>query len=397
MARDKSLSLAAHVVASLLGRAGDPPVRVALWTGETVGSRAEAAVATVRLARPSVLWKLLANPDLQFGRCYVRGDLAVEGPLADLLTAAYDNASRHTSWRLRLVEALGLYDRAIGAARARSNARHHYEVGEDFYRLWLDPTLTYSCAYFPREDSTLEEAQLAKLDLVCRKLRLKPGEHVVEAGSGWGSLALYMAEKYGARVTAYNTASAQVAYARRSAADRGLSDRVTFVEGDYREIRGCYDAFVAVGMLEHVGRKQYRLLGNVIARSLRPDGRGLLHTIGRGRPRPMNPWIREAIFPGGHAPAVSEIMAVLEPNDLTVCDIENLRPHYARTLECWIERLEAAGAQIEQRYGPEFLRTWQLYLAGAIASFRTGWLDLYQVVFAPSRGRIPQTRRPPQD
>jgi len=147
-------------------------------------------------------------------------------------------------------------------------------------------------------------------------------------------------------------------------------------------------------MLEHVGRKQYRLLGNVIARSLRPDGRGLLHTIGRGRPRPMNPWIREAIFPDGHAPSVSEIMAVLEPNDLTVCDIENLRPPHARTLECWIERLEAAGAQIEQRYGPEFLRTWQLYLAGAIASFRTGWLNLYQVVFVRSRAAIPRSYRP---
>ncbi|RMF20481.1 MAG: class I SAM-dependent methyltransferase, partial [Deltaproteobacteria bacterium] len=354
-----------------------------LWSGETVGCAEQDAIASIRVRSRSALCKLLVDPDLQFGRCYVRGDLEVDGPLADLLAAAYSGASSHTSWRLRLSQLLGLYHRAIGAERARRNARYHYEVGEEFYRLWLDPTLTYSCAYFPSEDTTLEQAQIAKLDLVCRKLGLEAGQHVIEAGSGWGSLALYMAENYGVRVTAYNTASAQVAYARRLAAERGLSDRVTFVGADYREIRGRCDRFVAVGMLEHVGRKHYRLLGEIIARSLEPHGRGLLHTIGRGRPRPMNPWIREAIFPGGHAPSVSEIMAVLEPNDLTVCDLENLRPHYARTLECWLERFEAVAEQVEKRYGSEFTRMWRLYLAGAIASFRTGWLDLYQVVFVP--------------
>ncbi len=388
-------SLSARLVAGLLERAGAPPVRVKLPSGQTAGCPQQEAIASIHVRSRRVLWKLLVNPDLEFGRAYARGEIDVEGSLADLLTAAYARAPRSTSWRLRLGQALGLYHRAIGAERARRNARHHYEVGDDFYRSWLDPTLTYSCAYFARREAGLEEAQRAKLELVCRKLDLRPGQTVVEAGSGWGSLALYMAQHYGVRVRAYNTSGQQVAYARSLARRLGLDDRVEFIEDDYRSIRGHYDAFVSVGMLEHVGRRHYRQLGRIVANCLGRSGRGLIHAIGRAAPRPMNPWVRRYIFPDGHAPALSEILDVLEPNGLCVWDVENLRPHYARTLEVWLERFERSAARFEQQFGQQFVRTWRLYLAGALASFRTGWLELYQVVFLPAGAKLPRQRPAP--
>jgi cyclopropane-fatty-acyl-phospholipid synthase len=247
--------------------------------------------------------------------------------------------------------------------------------------LWLDASMTYTCAYFPSDDATLEQAQEAKLELVCRKLGLRPGQHVIEAGAGWGSLALHMAREHGVTVTAYNVSREQVEYAREQARREALTDRVTFVEDDYRNIVGRSDAFVSVGMLEHVPRSGYRGLGRIIRRALAPGGRGLIHTI--GRPRPMAPprWTRRRIVPGGYMPALSEIADVLEPNGLRVVHVENLRPHYARTLACWLERFESNGARVEEMFGERFVRMWRLYLASAQAGFRSGWMQLYQVVF----------------
>ena len=182
----------------------------------------------------------------------------------------------------------------------------------------------------------LKRRQTAKLDLVCRKLDLKPGERVVEAGCGWGSLALFMARHYGVRVRAFNISSEQIAYARERAAAEGLTDRVEFIQDDYRHVQGSCDAFVSVGMLEHVGAADYPTLGRVIDRTLTPNGRGLLHFIGRDQPAPLSPWIRKRIFPGAYAPTLPEVFErVLEPYSLSVLDVHNLRWHYAKTLEHW--------------------------------------------------------------
>jgi cyclopropane-fatty-acyl-phospholipid synthase len=205
-----------------------------------------------------------------------------------------------------------------------------------------------------------------------------------------------MARRYGARVRAFNVSREQVAWARDRARREGLDDRVEFVEDDYRAIRGRFDAFVSVGMLEHVGRRSYRELGRVIARSLDPArGRGLLHFIGRDRPRPLNAWIRRRIFPGAYPPALAEVdRDVLGPERLAVVDVENLRSHYALTLRHWRERYERAAEEGRVGRDERFRRAWRLYLAGSEASFRTGSLQLFQVVFAP-RGAIgaPLTRR----
>jgi cyclopropane-fatty-acyl-phospholipid synthase len=240
---------------------------------------------------------------------------------------------------------------------------------------------------------TLEDAQIAKMDHVCRKLRLQSGERVVEAGCGWGTLALHMATRYGARVRAFNISREQMEYARARARVLGASGLVEFIEDDYRNISGRYDAFVSIGMLEHVGLQNYDEFGRIIDRSLEHNGRGLLHSIGRIRPAPMNAWIEKRIFPGAYPPALCEMLALLEPHYFSVLDVENLRLHYALTLKHWLQRFEDASERVRQMYDERFTRAWRFYLAGSIAAFNTGNLQLFQVLFARSRSNdVPWTR-----
>ena len=222
---------------------------------------------------------------------------------------------------------------------SRSNIHRHYNIGNDFYQLWLDEQLVYTCAYYAKPEMTLAEAQIAKMDHVCRKLGLKPGESVVEAGCGWGSLARHMARHYGVKVTAYNISTEQIRYARERAKAEGLDDKIQFIEDDYRTISGRYDAFVSVGMLEHVGRENFTALGGVVQRCLALNGRGLIHSIGRNLPRKTNPWLEKRIFPGAYIPSLREMLNVIEPCGLSVLDVENLRLHYARTLADWLRKL----------------------------------------------------------
>jgi cyclopropane-fatty-acyl-phospholipid synthase len=232
------------------------------------------------------------------------------------------------------------------------------------------------------------------MERVCRKLGLKAGERVVEAGCGWGSLALFMAREYGVSVRAFNISAEQIAYARARARREGLAGRVEFIEDDYRNVRGECDAFVSVGMLEHVGLADYQTFGGVIERSLTAHGRGLLHFIGRNQPGELNPWIRKRIFPGAYPPALPEVFErVLEPWNLSVLDVENLRLHYASTLDHWRLRFEGAAEDVARMFDETFVRAWRLYLAGSQAAFTAGTMQLFQVLFARgSSNEIPWTR-----
>jgi cyclopropane-fatty-acyl-phospholipid synthase len=325
----------------------------------------------------------------------MQGRLEVEGDLDQALELLYRSASRggrRSTWLGRLLGAWSA-PKPNHLSGSRRNIRHHYDLGNDFYQLWLDPQLVYTCAYFPSPSETLEAAQCAKMELVCRKLGLEPGQRVVEAGCGWGALALYMARKYQVRVRAYNISHEQIAHARQRAQREGLSDRVEFVEEDWRNIRDACDVFVSVGMLEHLGVRHYPILGQVIRKCLRPHGRGLIHSIGQTHPCLLNPWIERRIFPGAYPPTLRQIMDILEPSDLAVLDVENLRLHYAETLRHWRQRFEAASDRIRAGYGASFVRMWRLYLAGSTAAFQTGALHLFQVLFSlDSNNAIPWTR-----
>jgi cyclopropane-fatty-acyl-phospholipid synthase len=260
--------------------------------------------------------------------------------------------------------------------------------------MWLDRDyMQYTCAYYPTEDTTLERAQVAKLDLVCRKLDLKPGDTVVEAGSGWGGLARYIARHYGATVRSYNISAEQVAYAREQAEREGLGNAVEFVQDDYRNISGSYDVFVSVGMLEHVGLGNYASLGAVIDRCLKENGRGLVHSIGRNIPRRMNEWIESYIFPGAYPPTLKEMMDIFEPFEFVIMDVENLRSHYARTLTDWLARYEQHVDRVREMFDENFVQAWRLYLSGSISAFTGGQLQLFQVLFQRHGGNsLPVTR-----
>jgi cyclopropane-fatty-acyl-phospholipid synthase len=362
----------------LAARMGPAALRYALGRSTV---EAPAPVATLRFRDRRALLGLIADPEVHFGDAYADGRIEIEGDLVAALEAAYRALEGRRAGPLAW---LGTW-RRHSRPRARANVHRHYDLGNDFYALWLDEQLLYTCAYFETPELSLEQAQVAKMDLVCRKLGLRPGEMVVEAGCGWGALALHMARHYGVRVRAYNISPEQIAWARARARREGLDDRVEFVEDDYRAVRDRCDAFVSVGMLEHVGRRSYGELGGVIARSLdRARGRGLLHFIGRDRPSPLNAWIRRRIFPGAHAPALTEVgEGVLEPAGLSVIDVENLRGHYALTLRHWRQRYERAIAEGQVGFDERFRRAWRVYLAGSEGAFRTGSLQLFQVVFAP--------------
>lgn len=366
----------------VLAMLDNPPIELVLWNGEVISAGRGKPTTRLRIRHRGLLLRLLYRPDLYFGEAYSHGDIEVEGDLVKLLE--YVDPLEERGARRRLWERLKLKFPLLelhALAHARSNIHHHYDISNAFYRLWLDPELVYTCAYFPSTSASLEEAQQAKLDYVCRKLRLKPGETVVEAGCGWGALARYMAKHYGVKVRAYNISQEQIVYARELARLEGLDGKVQFIEEDFRAIDGRYDAFVSVGMLEHVGKNHYAELGSMIDRCLSPHGRGLLHSIGRDQPMPLNAWIEHYIFPGAYPPALMEMLEVLEPGGFSVLDIENLRPHYACTLEHWLSRYERAVDKVRQMFDETFVRSWRFYLAGSIAGFRTGSLQLFQITF----------------
>jgi cyclopropane-fatty-acyl-phospholipid synthase len=328
-----------------------------------------------------------------FGDAYSAGRIDVEGDLVRSLECVCQSSPRVRNWAWRLRSKWFDWAQANTRRGSSRNIRRHYDLSNDFYRLWLDEQMVYTCAYFPTPDVSLEEAQEAKMDLVCRKLCLRPGETVVEVGCGWGALAFYMTQHYGVRVTAFNISHEQIVWAREWAKKAGVASCVEFVEDDYRNVSGHFDVFVSVGMLEHVGRENYPELGHVIHSTIGDTGRGFLHFIGRSRSQPFSVWIRKRIFPGAYTPSLRESMEVLEPHNYGVLDIENLRLHYAKTLEHWLARFESSFDKVVRQYGMNFARMWRLYLAGSIATFRAGNLQLFQVLFAGSRCQsIPWTR-----
>jgi cyclopropane-fatty-acyl-phospholipid synthase len=364
------------------------PIRFRLWDGTEASLSHSPPAGTIVLKDRRALLDLVRDPELRFGEGYTRGRIEVLGDFVGVLEGA-----------IRVTQAVPPrrhHRRAPGPGSSAEDVFHHYDVGNDFYELWLDREMVYTCAYFDSPDATLEEAQIAKMEYVCRKVGLKPGMSVVEAGCGWGALALFMARRCGVTVKACNVSREQIRWARKRAQEEGLAGRVEFLEEDYRAIRGTFDAFVSVGMLEHVGPENYGALGEVIDRCLTSAGRGLLHFIGRDRPEPLNAWMQRRIFPGAYPPTVAEVLEkAFEPHRFSALDIENLRLHYAKTARAWRQRFEAAADRVAARFGEPFVRAWRLYLAGSEAAFSAGSLQLFQITFARSgENRLPWTRAP---
>ena len=390
-------SLDARLLRRLLSSLGNPPIEFHfLWNGERVAPLGVQPVEHVRIADRRALIGLVLDPQVRFPDSYCAGRIEIEGDLVKFLVTLYtifEVSDTGDSIAGKVIRRLQR-PRRNTLEGSRDNIHRHYDLGNDFYSLWLGKTMAYTCAYYPTAQATLDEAQVAKMDHVCRKLRLTAADSVVEAGCGWGSLALHIAGRYGAKVRAFNISKEQISYARDRARAQGLQNRVEYVEDDYRNISGTYDAFVSIGMLEHVGAENYPQLGRLVQRSLTSAGRGLIHTIGRNRPGSLHPWIERRIFPGAHPPSLGEMMQIFEPSNLSVLDVENLRLHYALTLRHWLERYEVAIESVRKIFADEFfVRMWRWYLAGSTAAFETGTLQLFQVLFTKQKNNaIPLTR-----
>lgn len=351
--------------------------------------------ATLRLRSAAVLRRILSDPRYEFAAAYVRGDWEPEqGDLLRVLEIAariqlHWEAHGQPLWR----RALAWLGERNSALRSRDNVHAHYDREADFYASFLDRDWHYSCAYFAGEAVDLDAAQQAKCAHIARKLNLPAHARVLDVGCGFGSLAMFLAERCGLHVTGVTLSSTQLEAARERVRARGLQDWVDLRLQDYREVRETFDGVVSVGMFEHVGRPQYRHYFERIHARLRPGGRALVHSIGRsGPPTTTNPWIRRHIFPGGHIPSASEVLTALEHSGLVLTDLEIWRQHYACTLAQWHQRFDAARPRWNARWGEAFCRTWSFYLRASEAMFRCGDLVVFQLQLARRPVDFPLTR-----
>jgi len=354
---------------------------------------------TVRLVDRRTVFAIARNPRLGLGEAYMDGRLIVEdGDILDLL----ELATSANPW-----EEAGAGRKAIGKGKkrfkslfrrnrptkARRNVAHHYDIGNELYRLFLDDDLQYSCAYFTDPGNSLEQAQADKKAHIAAKLDLKPGQHVLDIGCGWGGTALYLNKVAGVKVTGITLSEEQLKIARQRAEEAGVADAVKFELIDYRQVQGEFDRIVSIGMFEHVGAAHYDEFYATCRRLLKPDGVMLLHTIAKfGKATAPDPFTDKYIFPGYHLPSLSQMSTASEGVRLITSDVETLRLHYAYTLRHWLKRTRAARAKIVAMYDERFFRMWEFYLSGGIVAFESGAMCNYQIQYVRDRRALPITR-----
>ncbi len=372
-----------------------PDGSISTYTGEP------GAEAVVELRDARTVRRIALNPALAVGEAYMDGGLVPVGcGIYDVLDVLTTNlvAQKGGNPVVQLREAVSVATRRIAqfnpAPRSRRNVAHHYDLNGRLYSLFLDRDRQYSCAYFPRGDETIDEAQVAKKRHIAAKLVLdRPDLTVLDIGCGWGGLALTLARDYGARVTGITLSTEQLAEAQARAKAEGLDDRVTFELMDYRSMHRSFDRIVSVGMFEHVGVNHYRQFFDVVKRCLTPDGVALLHSIGRSDgPSSTNPWISKYIFPGGYCPSLSEVFPAIEKVGLIATDMEVLRLHYAETLRHWRRRFMANRDAIGTIYDERFCRMFEFYLAGCELAFRRQHHMIFQIQLTREQAAAPLAR-----
>ncbi|MCE5244136.1 MAG: cyclopropane-fatty-acyl-phospholipid synthase family protein [Syntrophobacteraceae bacterium] len=350
---------------------------------------------TLRFKSPEACRRIIADGFLGFGEAYMDGDIELDGDLPELLRLGmrigFDQRSP-SPWQRILFWAYRVFARN-NRSHASQNVSHHYDRGEDFYSLYLDPTMTYSCAYFRNPDDSLERAQVQKYDHIARKLLLKPGETLLDIGCGWGGMLFHAAGNYGVSALGNTVSMPQYDYIQEKRKELGLENKIRVILEDYRNLDGKFDKVVSIGMFEHVGRKFIPAFMRRVNGLLKDGGLGLLHTIGRDKASSGDPWTWKYIFPGYYIPALDEIVREMGAAGFSVCDVENLRLHYARTLDLWAENFERNADEVRRMFDDRFVRMWRLYLRGSSASFKYGELRVFQVLFSKGlSGDLPTTR-----
>ena len=363
------------------------------------GGMAPGPSAVMQLTDPALYRKLFFNPELNAGEAYMDGRINFPGSsLRDFLTLFSVNRLSLGSYPLQKVlrsvsRGMKRLQQANPVGQAQKNVAHHYDLGNDLYKLFLDEGMQYSCAYFLSDDDTLEEAQQNKMRLIASKLNLKPGQKVLDIGSGWGDLALYLARMENVDVTGVTLSKEQHALSNEKARKAGLSDRVRFELKDYRHVSQTFDRIVSVGMFEHVGVAHYDEFFAKVNGLMAGDGLMLLHSIGHmSPPGTASPWLRKYIFPGAYSPALSEVFPAVEANSLWVTDLEFLRLHYAKTLNHWARRFEANRDKIKSMHDERFCRMFEFYLISCELMFRTGSQLVFHMQLAKQRDAAPIVR-----
>jgi cyclopropane-fatty-acyl-phospholipid synthase len=355
------------------------------------------APVSVRFLTTDAERKVLLNPELALGELYMEGTFVVEnGTIADALEILMGQPemlprwARPQWWLRYLVRHVRQFN---PRARSKNNVAHHYDLDGRLYSLFLDADKQYSCAYFETPDAALDDAQLAKKRHLAAKLLVRRDDRVLDIGSGWGGLGLYLAEMTGANVSGVTLSTEQLQVSNARAAEKNLTQSAKFFLEDYRDVTGPFDRIVSVGMFEHVGVGFYETYFRRCAELLTDDGVMMLHSIGRSEgPDSTNPWIEKYIFPGGYIPALSEVIPAIERAGLLVCDIEILRLHYAETLKAWRQRFMARREEAVQLYDERFALMWEFYLASSEMSFRKQNLMNFQIQLAKRQGVVPMTR-----
>ncbi len=375
---------------SLLGDNPPVPCKVRFWDGTEKDYGASAPEFLVHFRTPEAFNAMLADPSLGFGQAYVSGDIEVEGNLGGLLALSYqlDLFSGLSIRQKARLCWLGIRGRR-SLKQARKDIETHYDRGNEFYKLWLDEGMNYSCAYFKDPGDSLEDAQTRKIAHSLHKLCLAPGQRLLDIGCGWGGLLVHAVRHYDVHAVGLTLSVNQCEYAREKVRECGLEDRIEIRLQDYRELKkrehGTYDRIVSIGMFEHVGRENIPLFFRKCKSLLKPKGLLLLHTICRIAPQPTDEWIKAYIFPGGYIPALGEVTEAAEKEGFDFLDLEDLRPHYDLTLGHWIRRFEAKVRKIEKMMGRRFVRMWRLYLNGSQMAFRHGPMHVFQLLYARDR------------
>ncbi|KLU62822.1 cyclopropane-fatty-acyl-phospholipid synthase [Peptococcaceae bacterium CEB3] len=368
------------------------PCLVEFWDGDVEQYGEGEAKFSIILHQPIPKSEIIRDSSLAFGEAYMAGTIEIEGSVRDVIESLYNN---HDSFLhqnppyLRLAKFV-----TNGVKKSRENAQHHYDIGNDFYRLWLDETMTYSCAYFKSPEDSLIQAQKNKIEHILRKLNLEEGQRLLDIGCGWGELILTAAQKYRVKATGITLSEEQYDKVQSRIDLENLKDLVDVHLLDYRELKGqTFDRVVSVGMLEHVGKEHLGEYFTTVEHLLESKGISLLHTITGRDERDTNSWINKYIFPGGYIPTVSELIRHMEACGLYLYDAESLRNHYTRTLEHWADNFEQALPQIRKGKDETFIRMWRLYLNSAAASFNSGNIDLHQLLFSKGpNNRLSWTR-----
>jgi cyclopropane-fatty-acyl-phospholipid synthase len=369
---------------------------VEYWDGASSTYGSGEPRVTIRLKTPGVVPGLLFNPEMAVGEAYMRGDLEIEGRMEDfMVVTALDDP--HPSLPQRLLDlAARLAIKPLSLVRHRRDVSRHYDLGNDFYRLWLDPTMSYSCAYFQAPDETLETAQRRKIAHTLKKLCPKPGETLLDIGCGWGAVVREAAQTYGVDALGITLSDQQVAWFHEQPSLNGDEGTAQVALKHYHTLAQegrTFDKIVTIGMAEHVGKRNLPGFHRDLKRLLKPGGLCLHHCITYLDEAPTNPWLLKYIFPGGYIPSFREVVNGLTHQGLTVWDVENIGPHYALTLDRWGDAFDQNAAWVEDRYGAEFVWMWRLYLRYCAASFRVEDVFVHQVLVSNGRPReLPLTR-----